>query len=167
MQVAGAVYALDPDELDVAGGGGAGDEGVRPGRVEPGERVGQVRGDLILAHDDEVEVGHQGERAAALTRSAWAVVQDDRPGLGDGDRAAGDDAAHPVEFGRGQRGLVAGQRDLAGQFGQPVAGEPVWYHERAGYSGRTGGQHAGDSGGELRLGDALHHSAVVGGALGE
>src|SRR4029077_7465423 len=102
MQVAGAVYALDPDELDVAGGGGTGDEGVRPGRVEPGERVRQVRGDLFLADHGQVEVGHQGERAAAL---AGAVVQDDRPGLGDGDRAAGDDAAHPVEFGRAQRGL--------------------------------------------------------------
>ena len=31
MQVAGAVDALDPDELDVAGGGGTRDEGVRPG----------------------------------------------------------------------------------------------------------------------------------------
>src|SRR5690348_4015013 len=164
MQVAGAVYALDPDQLDVAGGGGTRDQGVRPGRIEPGERVGQVRGDLVLAHDHQVEVGHQGERAAALT---GAVVQDDRPGLGDGDRAAGDDAAHPVEFGRGQRGLVAGQRDLTGQSGQPVAGEPVWYHERAGYRGRTGGQHAGDSGRELRLWDALHHSAVVSGTLGE
>ena len=49
VQVARAVHALDPDQLDVAGGGGAGDEGVRAGRVEPGERVGQVGGDLIFA----------------------------------------------------------------------------------------------------------------------
>src|SRR6516162_10397762 len=85
VQGARAVHALDPDQLDVAGGGGAGDEGVRAGRVEPGERLGQVRGDLIFAHDDQVEVGYQGERAAALTRSAGAVVQDDRAGLGDRD----------------------------------------------------------------------------------
>src|SRR6266566_3411778 len=164
VQVARAVHALDPDELDVAGGGGTGDEGVRPGRVEPGERVRQVRGDLVLAHHDQVEVGHQGERAAALTQ---AVVQDDGPGLGDGDRAAGDDAAHPVEFGRGKRGLVADQRDLAGEFGQPSGGEPVWYHERAGRSGGPGGQHAGDGGGEAGFRDALHDGAVVGGAFGE
>jgi hypothetical protein len=105
VQVAGAVHALDPDQLDVAGGRGTGDEGVRAGRVEPGERVGQVRGDLIVAHDDQVEVGHQGERAAAL---AGAVVQDDRAGLGDRDRAAGQHAGHPVEFGRRERRLVPG-----------------------------------------------------------
>jgi hypothetical protein len=29
------------------------------------------------------------------------VVQDDRAGLGDRDRAAGDDPGHRVEFGRG------------------------------------------------------------------
>ena len=42
MQVARAVDALDPDQLDVAGGGGTGDQGMRPGRIEPGERVGQA-----------------------------------------------------------------------------------------------------------------------------
>ena len=40
VQVAWAMHALDPDQLDVAGGRGAGDQGVRTGRVEPGERVG-------------------------------------------------------------------------------------------------------------------------------
>lgn len=97
MGVAGAVHALDSDELDVTGGRGTGDEGVRAGWVQPGERVGQV-GDLIGADHHQVEVGHQGERAAALT---GAVVQDDRAGLGDRDRAAGDDPGHRVEFGRG------------------------------------------------------------------
>ena len=120
---------------------------MRPGRVEPGERVGQVGGDLVLAHDDQVEVGHQGERAAALA-GVGAVVQDDRAGLGDGDRAAGDDAAHPVEFGRSKRGLVAGQRDLPGQFGQPAGGESVRHQHRAGHGGDARGQHGGDGGGD-------------------
>src|ERR1700759_1755206 len=84
VEVAGAVDAFDPDELDVAGGRGAGDEGVRAGRVEAGERVGEVGRDLTGLDDDQVEVGDQGERAAAL---AGAGVEDDRPGLGDRDRA--------------------------------------------------------------------------------
>ncbi len=91
---------------------------MRAGRVEPGERVGQVGRDLTGLDDDQVEVRDQGERAAALGR---AVVQDDRAGLGDGDRAAGDDAGQLVELGRGQRGLVAGQRDPGGQLGQPLS----------------------------------------------
>jgi hypothetical protein len=62
VEVAGAVHAFDPDEFDVAGGGGTGDEGVRAGRVQPGERVGQVGGHLIGADHHQVEVGHQGER---------------------------------------------------------------------------------------------------------
>ena len=42
MQVARAVHALDPDQLDVTGGRRARDEGVRPGRVQLRERVGQT-----------------------------------------------------------------------------------------------------------------------------
>ena len=53
------------------------------GRVEAGEGVGQVGGHLAGVDDDQVEVGHQGERAAAL---GGAVVQDDGAGLSDGDR---------------------------------------------------------------------------------
>jgi hypothetical protein len=73
---------------------------VRTRRIEPGERVRQVRGDLIGPDDHQVEVRHQGQRAAALT---GPVVQDDRAGLCDRDRAAGHDPRHLVEFGGGQR----------------------------------------------------------------
>jgi hypothetical protein len=70
------VHALDSDEFDVTGGRGTGDEGVRAGWVQPGERVGQVGGDLIGADHHQVEVGHQGERAAtwAAARSACQSV---------------------------------------------------------------------------------------------
>jgi hypothetical protein len=114
------VDAFDPDELDVAGGRGAGDESVRAGRIEPGERVGEIGRDLTGLDDDQVKVRHQGERAAAL---GGTVVQDDRAGLSDGGRAAGDDARQLVELGRGQRGLVAGQRDPGRQLGQPAVAE--------------------------------------------
>src|SRR6266568_2285036 len=46
VEVAGAVDALHPDEFYVAGGRGAGDQGVRAGRVQPGEGIRQVGGDL-------------------------------------------------------------------------------------------------------------------------
>src|SRR4029077_1272462 len=45
-----------------------------------GDRCGQVGGDVSRLDHDQVEVGHQGERAPTL---AGAVVQDDRAGLGD------------------------------------------------------------------------------------
>jgi hypothetical protein len=168
VQVARAVHALHPDQLDVAGGGGAGDQGVGPGRVEAGERVSQVRGDLVLAHDDQVEVGDQGERAAALTRSAGTVIQDDRAGLGDRHRAAGQHAGGPVEFGRRERGLVAGQRDLAGQAGQPAGRQSVRHQDGTRRGGDARGQHAGDGRGEGGgPGHPLDHGAVVGGAFGE
>ena len=80
---------------------------------------GQVRGHLVGPDDDQVEVGHQGERPAAL---AGAVVEDDRAGLGDRDRAAGHHARRPVEFGGGQRRRVADQLDARGQPGQPRVG---------------------------------------------
>ncbi len=135
------------------------------GRVEPGERVGQVGGDLVLAHDDQVEVGHQGERAATL---AGAVVQDDRAGLGDRDGAAGDDAAHPVEFGRGKRGLVAGQRNLPGQFGQPARGSPSGTTTGPGTAAaRAASTRATAAARRRPRPDALDDGAVVGGALGE
>src|SRR5262245_43956532 len=89
VQVAGAVHAFDADQLDVAGGRGAGDQRVRAGGVEPGKRAGDVGFDLAGLDDDQVKVGHQGERAAPLT---GAVVEDDGAGLGDRGGAAGDHA---------------------------------------------------------------------------
>ena len=60
----------------------AADPGQRPGRVEHGERVGDVGDDLVGADDADVQVGHQGERPTAL---AGAVVEHDGAGLGDAD----------------------------------------------------------------------------------
>ena len=54
VQGARAVHTLDPDQLNVAGGRGAGDERMRTSRIQPRERVGQVRGDLVLPDDDQV-----------------------------------------------------------------------------------------------------------------
>ena len=53
-------------------------------RVEQGDGVRDVGDDLVGADDADVPVGHQGERAPAL---AGAVVEHDRAGLGDADRA--------------------------------------------------------------------------------
>ena len=164
MQDTGAVNAFDADQFDVAGSRGAGDEGVRTGRIEPLERVGQVRGDLTGLDDDQVEVGHQGERAAALT---GAMVQDDRAGFGDRDRASRNDPGHLVEFGRRERRFVAGQLDAWGQRGQPSGRESVRHDEGTGCGGGTLAQDAGDGGGESGLGNPLDDGAVVGGALGE
>ena len=132
--------------------------------VEPGERVGQVGVDLAGPDDDQVEVGHQGERAAALP---GAVVQDDRAGLGDRDRAARHDPGHPVEFGRRERRGVPGQLDGRGQRGQPSGRQPVRHDEGTGRGGGAFGQDPGDGRGEAGLGDPLDDGAVVGGPLGE
>jgi hypothetical protein len=138
---------------------------VRASGIEDGERVRQVRGDLTGPDDHQVEVWHQGERAAALT---GAVVQDDRAGLGDRGRAAGHHPRHPVEFGRGQRRLVGGQLDSGWHRGQPLPGEPGRHREGARRGGGPGGQHPGDGGGEIGPGRyALHHGTVVRGAFGE
>ena len=105
MRVRGPCTPSTRIELDVAGGGGAGDQRVRAGRVEPAKASDRSAATWSGADDDQVEVGHQGKRAAALGR---AVVQDDRAGLGDGHGAAGDDAGSLVELGGGQRRGVAG-----------------------------------------------------------
>ena len=144
---------------------GSADQGVRPGRVEHG-RTRRARRRRPGPRDDDA-AWKSGTRVSA--RRPWPgpwsrmIV----PVSAIGDRAAGDDAAHPVEFGRGKRGLVAGQRDLAGQFGQPSGGEFRLVPRTGRGSGGPGGQHAGDGGGEASLRDALHDGAVVGGAFGE
>jgi hypothetical protein len=103
VQVARAVHALDADQLDVAGGGRPGDQRVRARRIEDGERVRQVGDDLVGADHDQVEVGHQGERAAPLTR---AVVEDDGAGFRDRDRAAGQHPGDIIELAYRQRGIA-------------------------------------------------------------
>ena len=82
MEVAGAVYALDSDEFDVTGGRGTGDEGVRAGWVQPGERVGQVGGDLIGPDHHQVKVGHQGEPIRIKAPPAANATRPARRGVG-------------------------------------------------------------------------------------
>ena len=48
-----------------------------------------------------------GTRVSAAAALAGAVVEDDRPGLGDGGRAAGDHSGHRVQLAGGQRRVVA------------------------------------------------------------
>ena len=64
-----ALDALDPVELDVAGGRRTADPGVRTPRVEQGQRVRDVRHDLVGPHDADVQVGDERDRPATLTRS--------------------------------------------------------------------------------------------------
>jgi AcrR family transcriptional regulator len=89
----GAVDALDPVELDVAGGAGAADPGLGAGRVEPGQGLGDAGHHLGGGHHHQVVVGDQAEGAAAL---AGAAVEHDRARLGDGHRAAGEHAVEAV-----------------------------------------------------------------------
>jgi hypothetical protein len=101
---------------------------VRADRVQPGDGVRQVGRHLVGPDHDQVEVRHQGERAAAL---AAAVVENDRPGLGDGGRAAGDHAGHRVELAGGQRGVVADD---------PAGGQPAGLIAGAGFGRAVGRQ---------------------------
>jgi hypothetical protein len=76
---------------------------VRACRIEYGERVRQVGDNLVGADHDQVEVGHQGERAAPLAR---AVVEDDGAGFRDRDRAAGKHPGDTIELRNRQRGIA-------------------------------------------------------------
>src|SRR3954454_22295062 len=91
VELARAVDALDAVELDVRGGRRAGDERQRSVRIEPGDRVRDGGDDLLGADDADVVIGDERERSPAGCRAA---VEDDRAGVGDRERAAGD---HRVE----------------------------------------------------------------------
>jgi len=80
------------------------DRAAGAGRL--GEAVDGVRhggDDLLLVDDADVQVGHERERAAAR---GFGAVEHDRPGLGDPERAAGDDAVERVELAHAQRGVL-------------------------------------------------------------
>ena len=89
------------------GGGRAGDERQRPARrggvAQRRHRLGHAGHDLVLAHHAHVQVGHQRQPPRALT---GATVEDERPGRGDGQRAAGDHAVDRVQLLDGQLGLL-------------------------------------------------------------
>jgi hypothetical protein len=93
-----AVDALDPVELDVGRRRRAGDERDRPALAGDAlDRLGDELDDLRRLDDADVEVGDERQRAPALLRRGG---EDDRAGLGDRDRAAGDDAVERVELPR-------------------------------------------------------------------
>src|SRR3954452_19233206 len=89
VELARAVHSLDALELDVGRGARPRDEGDRPaltrGWLERRDRLGHARHDLLGAHDADVVVGYEGERAAA---GFGAAVEDDRARLGDRERTA-------------------------------------------------------------------------------
>ena len=91
-----AVHTLDPVELDVTRRGWAADPGQRTARIQHRERLRHVAGDLVGAHDADVDIGEQREHAASLTRSG---VQHDGPGLGDRRGTAGDHGVDGVKLG--------------------------------------------------------------------
>jgi hypothetical protein len=68
------VDALDPVELDVAGGGRAADPGERTGRLEPAHGLGDGLHDLVGAHDAQVQVGHERQRPPALVGPASSTI---------------------------------------------------------------------------------------------
>ncbi len=79
--------------------------------VQPPERAGQIGRHLIRADDHQMEVGDEGEGAAALR---GPVVEHDRAGLRDRHRAPGDYARQFVELRRRQLGCVPDQRQARG-----------------------------------------------------
>lgn len=68
MERARAMHPFDTGEFDVAGRGRAGDQGNRARRApgELGDSFGDGADNLIGAHDAEMSVRNQRERAAAL-----------------------------------------------------------------------------------------------------
>ena len=68
-QEAGAMHAVDADQLDVGGCRAAGDPGHRTGRVlaEDVHRLGDRGYDVGGLEDDDVGVGHERDRAATVS----------------------------------------------------------------------------------------------------
>ena len=84
--------ADDAAELDVGRRGRPRDQRDRRAprrdrRREPRDRLGHEVDDLLLGDDADVVVGDERQRPAP---AALVAVEDDRPGLGDRDRAAGE-----------------------------------------------------------------------------
>ena len=117
-QRARAVHALDPVELDVAGGRRPADEGQRAGRLEPGQHLGHGVHDLVGAHHADVRSGTRRDRAAALVGRA---VERDRAGLRAGRRAGGDHGVEPVEVGGRRAAVVVAPVAGAQPSGRPGA----------------------------------------------
>ena len=93
------MHAVDADQLDVGGRRAAGDPGHRAGGVlaEDLDGLGHRGDDVGGLEDDDVGVGHQRDRAAAL---AGLTVEDACAGQGDGDAAACDDGVALVQLQR-------------------------------------------------------------------
>ena len=75
VQCPRAMHALDPAELDVAGRTWSGDPGLNSRPVEAGDRIGDIRDDLVSVDDANVPVRDEGKSPATLART---MVQHDR-----------------------------------------------------------------------------------------
>ena len=60
------MHALHPVQLDVAGRAGPADHGQRSGRLQSGQRLGDIGNDLVGEDDAEVVVRDQREDATTL-----------------------------------------------------------------------------------------------------
>ncbi len=145
---------------DVADGPEMKVTGRRPVRTaSPSLRIasGTVPTTCDGPHDADVQVGQQRERPAAL---ALAAVQDDRAGVRDGQRAAGDDAVGGVERLDASPGRPRATRALRTPGRRKVGGddEPP---------GAVLGQRRADRRGDVGIRAAPDGRAVLGRALGE
>ena len=155
--------ALHPVQFDVAGRRRSADPGQRTGRVEPFEGL-RHRVHHLLGHtyDADVVVGYEGDPAPPLSRTR---VEDDRPGLGDGHRAAGDDAVHRVEFAsRHARRIRYPLHAVRHCRREPVHGQVLGRHHRAGI---TPGEQPRDESGQFAAGAVVHQRPVVRQVLGQ
>ena len=70
--------ALDPLQLDVAGGRRSADPRLGSGRLEADQRLRHASHDLAGSDDANVQIGQKAEGPPALV---GPTVEDDRPGL--------------------------------------------------------------------------------------
>ena len=100
MQHARAVHALDTIELDVRCRRRPGHERERPASLdrclELSDRLRNQSHDLILPNDADVKVRHERQSPPALP---LAAIENERPDLGDAERAGGESAVEAVELG--------------------------------------------------------------------
>ncbi len=137
---------------------------MRPGRIEPGERVGQIGRDLIGLDDDQVEVG---TRVSA--RRPWPGPWS-RMIVPVSAMATAQPVTTPLRRSSSAAGSGGSSRASVISAGNPAShppGSSSGMTNRAGDRVGPGGQHAGDGGGKAGFRDALHDGAVIGDALGE
>ena len=97
-EITRTVDTLHTGELDIGGRGRAGDPGGWALWIHAGDDLRDAVDNLVIAHDTDVAVWHEGQGAAAAD---VVGLEDDGAGLCRGDVGFGENRVNVVEIARG------------------------------------------------------------------